>query len=153
MNQMTADNQPLPPVGGDSDQSQVARFRNFLRSTDALTEGSGYINEIRPYDKDPDSRLWFVRVGLVVGTALDDVSQERKPEFQNCDLLIGSTLRRWAEVMHAKGCFSEGSDSLARVRCRFKIRNLRFQPGIHEGKPVLNSRGVLETIEFGWIED
>jgi hypothetical protein len=148
---MQADNASdrLPEVGGAQESAKVSRFRNFIRNTDALTEASGYINEIRPYQKDEETTLWFVRIGMIVGTVPDESKGEgaRKPEFQNCDLLVGSTLRYWAETMKAANV------DISRLRCRFKIRNLRFIADTHEGQPVLNSRGILETIEIGYLED
>lgn len=141
----------LPEVGGKetAGNGKKTSFRNFIRNTDAVTQGSGYINEVRPYQKDSENTLWFVRLGLIVGTVQDTSGEPdaRKPEFQNCDLLVGSTLRRWAEAMHASNA------DISRLRCRFKIRNLRFISDIYEGQPVLNSKGILETIEIGYLED
>jgi len=141
-------NEKLPAVG-ESQPGKVTRFRNFLRSSDSLTEGTGYINEVRPYQKDPDTTLYFVRIGLITGTEAVQGGEEgeRKPVFQNCDLLVGSTLKSWAAAVQGS------SAAIAKIRCHFKIRNLQFVPDIHEGNPVLNSRGVLETVQFGFLED
>jgi len=43
-------------------------------------------------------------------------------------------------------------DPFAGIRMTFVIRNLKFTPGIYEGKPVLNSRGVLEAITIGHLD-
>lgn len=82
-----------------------------------------------------------------MGSKKDDSKGEWVGDIVNCDLLIGSTLRKWAE-------FSEQiKEPFRGVRMKFQIRNLKFMASIHEGKPVLNSRGILETVTFGHIND
>ena len=40
----------------------------------------------------------------------------------------------------------------AGVRMTLTIRNLKFCLGEYDGNPVINSRGVLETITFGHLD-
>jgi len=134
----------LPAVGG-TDKERKA-FRNFLRNTDTMMAGSGFINKVRMHERVGADPLYFVRVGLISGTTADE-NEERRPVYMNADLLVGSTLRHWAEQM-----VSAQAD-LSRLRCRMQIRNFIAVPDLHEGKPVLDTRGVLETIQFGFIEE
>lgn len=88
---------------------------------------------------------YFVRVGLIQGSRKNE-QDEWEGDITNCDLLVGATLRKWAEAMMSF------KDHLAGVRMSFTIRNLKFSAGLYEGKAVLNSRGVLESITIGHLD-
>lgn len=118
-------------------------FQNPLFPNDSVTTCSGFINEIRSHVKDGDT-LFFIRVGLIQGARKNERG-EWVGDITNCDLLVGSTLRKWAESM------KQFTDSFIGIKVTFVIRNLKFTPGIYEGRAVLNSRGVLETISIGYL--
>lgn len=72
-------------------------FKNPLFPNDSVTTCSGFINEIRSHQKGDDV-LYFVRVGLIQGSRKND-HDDWQGDITNCDLLVGSTLRKWAESM------------------------------------------------------
>lgn len=132
-------------MGGQQQKKEARRgFNNPVFPNDSLTTCSGFINEVRSHIKNDDT-LYFVRVGLIQGSRKNE-RDEWEGDFTNCDLLVGPTLKKWAEqMMQFKELFTG-------IRVNFVIRNLKFTPGIYEGKPVLNSRGILEVIEIGHID-
>ena len=139
----------FPEVGENPLAEQPKRddrkgFKNPLFPNDSVTTCSGFINEIRSHQKGDDV-LYFVRVGLIQGSRKND-HDDWQGDITNCDLLVGSTLRKWAESM------KKFKDPFAGIRVGFVIRNLKFTPGLYEGKPVLDSRGVLETISIGHLD-
>ena len=141
----------FPEVGGHSQMGEPQQkkddrkgFQNPLFPNDSVTTCSGFINEIRSHVKDSDT-LFFVRAGLIQGSRRNERG-EWEGDITNCDLLVGSTLKKWAEAM------KQLKDPFAGIRVGFVIRNLKFIPAIYEGKPVLNSRGVLEAITIGHLD-
>ncbi|OZC34600.1 hypothetical protein B9Q17_10055 [Marinobacter vinifirmus] len=134
------------PQAGEQQQKKDDRkgFQNPVFPNDSVTTCSGFINEIRSHAKDSDT-LFFVRAGLIQGARRNDRG-EWEGDITNCDLLVGSTLRKWAESM------KQFKDPFSGIRVTFVIRNLKFTPGIYEGKPVLSSRGVLEAITIGHLD-
>ena len=52
----------------------------------------------------------------------------------------------WAETM------MKFEDPFNGIRVTFVIRNLKFTAGLHEGKPVQNSKGILESISIGHLD-
>jgi len=126
------------------DKGSRKGYQNEIFSNDSLTTCDGFMNEVKSHTKGEET-MYFARVGLLMGSKKNDQG-EWVGDIVNCDLLVGSTLRKWAE-------YTAPIDKPFRgVRMKFKIRNLKFSPGIHEGKPVLNSRGVLETVTFGHLD-
>lgn len=129
-----------------SEKKNRKGFQNQLFLNDSVTMCSGFINELRFHQKDPDDEgLYFVRVGLIQGSKLND-KQDWVGDITNCDLLIGSTLKAWAKAMHPCKKNLEG------IRFQFTVRNLKFIPELYEGKAVLKSRGVLEVISVGHVD-
>lgn len=126
-----------------------APFVNQLYSTDSLTTASGFIHEIKTHEKDNNVN-YFVRVSIITGTEKNPAPTSPDDEytrvFQSVDLLAGRSLGFTLQELLRAGA------NLSKIRVNVQIRNLRFQPGIHEGKPVLNSRGILETITFGILD-
>lgn len=53
---------------------------------------------------------------------------------------------KWAEAM------SKFTDPLVGVKMNFEVRNLVFTPGIYNDKPVMETRGLLETVKFGHLD-
>lgn len=146
--------QELPDVGGQRGTGAPARkpFTNALRQTDSVLRATGYINEVRSYTAPgSDSVLYFARVGLVSGRRRVDGSPDDDAQFenifQNAEFLIGKTLRYWAESVAGMQF-----NPFEKVRCSMTIRNPTFTPGIHDGKAVLDSRGILEVVEFGTVD-
>lgn len=147
---------PLPSVGGDHEQGVPGQskkpFTNALRQTDSVLKATGYINEIRSYTPPgSESTMYFVRVGMISGRRPigdgEGGGQNFENVFQNAEFLVGKTLRYWAEAISGLS-----DNPFGKVKCKMTIRNAVFIPGIHEGKPVLDSRGILEVVEFGNIE-
>jgi len=131
-------------LAGDTPKSDRKTFQNTVYPNDSVTTCSGFINEIRAHDKGDDV-LYFVRAGLIQGSRQKE-SGDWEGDITNCDLLVGSTLKKWAESMLQYDAPFVG------IRVRFVVRNLKFTPGLYEGKPVLNSRGILETITLGQLD-
>lgn len=121
---------------------QRKRFQNNLFDTDSLTKARGFINEIKKVG-DGDSANYFVRAGLFTGSEPDG-QNGYKPVIVNYDLLIGSTLRKFAESL-------KGTDTLKGVPVGLEIRNLHSIPEIYEGKPSKRDRGILEVIHVGFL--
>lgn len=137
----------FPDVGGDPQDAQKKDrkgFQNALYPSDSLTQCSGFINEIKEVTKG-DKTMYFARVGLIVGSEKNE-NDEYQGNIVNADLYVGSTLQKWAETL------SKVTEPLKGIRLRVEIRNLAYTAGIHNDKPVLNSRGILETVKFGHID-
>jgi len=136
----------FPPVGGNEQPAKRDKkgFQNTLFPSDCLTSCSGFINEVKSRSKDGNT-LYFARLGLIMGSKKND-NDEYVGNIVNADLLVGSTLQKWAEAC------SKNPEGLNGIRMRFEIRNLVFEPGIYNDKPVLDSRGILETVKFGHID-
>lgn len=119
-------------------------FTNTIKHNDAITVCDGFVHECKEYNNG-DSMLYFLRVGLLNGSQKDkdDVWTDR---IVNCDLLAGPTITKWCSHIVS-------TDSTpTKMRLRFTIKNLRFFPEIYNEKPVLRSKGTLETIEIGHID-
>lgn len=152
MNNANQSYDDFPEVGGDSrspgsgqaQKSDKKGFQNTLYPNDSVTTCSGFINEIRSHEKNGDT-LYFVRAGLIQGSRKNE-KDEWEGDITNCDLLIGSTLKKWAESM------KQLNNPFGGIRVSFVIRNLKFVPAIFEGKPVLNSRGILEAVSIGHLD-
>lgn len=129
----------------DSEQKDKRRgYKNEIFANDSLTICSGFVSAVKPHVKGEDT-LYFARVGLIQGSKQEEGAWVG--DITNCDLLVGSTLKKWAEEVAGVEDLFKG------VRMTFRIRNLKFTAGIYEGKPVLNSRGILEMVTFGHLND
>lgn len=141
----------FPEVGGEINSQEDREegkkqnsFINQLFPNDSVTKCDGFINEIRSHNTDEDT-LYFLRVGLIQGSERSEDGSWRG-QITNCDLLAGKTVKKWiSSIMDVKS-------SMNGVRVQFHIRNLKFSPGIHEGKPVMNSKGVLEKVVIGQLD-
>ena len=119
------------------------RGQNRLRPNDSLTRCQGFINAIQRHEAN-DKTYYSIRVGLLQGSKKNE-QDEWIGDITNCYLLLGPTLRKWAETL------PELEDPFHGVRCILTIRNLKFYLGTHHDEPVVRSRGVLETITFGHL--
>ncbi len=119
-------------------------YLNRVFPNDAITRCDGFINDLKSHTKD-DETFFFVRVGLIQGSTLSN-DQKWRGDITNCDLLVGSTLKKWAEKMGSVG------DALEGIRVNFTIKNLKYIPELYEGNPVLRSRGILEKVSFGRLD-
>lgn len=135
--------QSSPTQSGGREQDKKG-FVNAVYANDSITDCSGFINDIRSHSKDGET-YYFVRAGLIQGSKRNERG-DWEGDITNCDLLVGSTLKKWAESM------LKITDPMTGIRLRFAVKNLKFTPDIYEGKPVLRSRGVLETITVGHID-
>ena len=137
----------FPDVNGKPVETKTKRgYQNEIYANDSITYCDGFINEVKSHHKG-DETLYFARVGILAGSKRDEAKGEWVGDIVNCDLLIGSTLKKWAEYVEPI------KEPFRGVRMKFQIRNLKFMAGIYEGKPVLNSRGILETVTFGHLAD
>lgn len=142
---LPVDESPQENKGNSADQKNNRKgYQNTLFPNDSITEASGFINEVRCHEKDGE-KLFFVRVGLIQGSRKNDEGNW-EGDIANVDLLIGSTLKKWAETM------IEFNATLSGLKIRFVIRNLKFSAGMYENKPVLNSRGILEEFTIGHLD-
>lgn len=134
------------PQMGEQQQKKDDRkgFQNPLYPNDSVTTCSGFINEIRSYDKNGDT-LFFVRAGLIDGSRKND-NGEWVGDITNCDLLVGSTLKKWAESMKPH------KEAITGIRMNFVIRNRKGVAEIYEGKPILKTKGVLEVVTIGHLD-
>ena len=149
MNNSYSAQNDFPEVGSQPEADSAKKddrkgFQNALFPNDSVTTCSGFINEIRSHVKDGDT-LFFLRVGLIQGSRKNG-NDNWEGDITNCDLLVGSTLKKWAEKMESS------KDAFIGLRVSFVIRNLKFAAGIHDGKPILNSRGILEVITIGHLD-
>lgn len=127
------------------DKAEVKAFTNVLHPNDSLTTCGGFINEIRPKDIS-GKRFYFVRVGIVQGSR-QGTDNNWIGDITNCDLLVGMTLKKWVEsVINLK-------DPLPGIKVSMAIRNLKFIPEIYDSKPVLKTRGILEKITIGYLNE
>lgn len=131
--------------GNAGNASRKKGYQNELYANDSVTTCSGFISDIKAYQPAGSAEpMFFVRVGLIQGSKQQGT--EWVGDITNCDLIAGSTLKKWA------ASFSQAKNPFAGIRCRFVVRNLKFVPELYEGKPVLKSRGVLEQVTFGHID-
>lgn len=121
-------------------------FINRIRRGETLTTGWGYINEIREHRKG-DKTLFFVSIGLQSGWQ-DTGGEQPEPVYQNIELLVGSTLVKSLSLL--KGVYTKET---GKPYGFVQIRNLVFSATAGDDKIFLNTRGVLETITFGHLED
>lgn len=121
-------------------------FSNRIRRGETLTSGWGYINEIREHTKG-DKTLLFVSIGLQSGWR-DGGGDQPEPVYQNIELLVGSTLVKTLSLF--KGEYTKDT---GKPYGYVQIRNLVFSATAGEEKIFLNTRGVLETITFGQLDD
>lgn len=117
-------------------------FSPKVNPNDAVTHCSGFINDVRVNMKDPENPLYFIRCGLITGSEKDE-NNEWQGKIQNVDLLCGHSVISFA------GVIARNSDIFKGIRFSFSIRNLFFDPVIVEGKPFLNTRGILEAVSVG----
>lgn len=129
---------PVPESRGERKGS----FRNYLFSSDSLTECSAFISEIKAHQKG-DETMYFARLGLIQGSE-EQGGERRRKVGNNIDVLVGKTLRGWAAA--------NIGDHLKSLTAKVKIRNLVFEPVLVENKAHLNNRGILETVEFGYLD-
>ena len=127
-------------------------LRNAVASKDCLTTATGFIVSIRQHERESDMQcMYFVSAGLFVGSVKDEAAPTGwRGRIQNCDLIVGPALWKWAEAMYY---FAQKGEQLKRIRCNLVIRNLRYQADLHDGKPVLRSRGVLEQVVYGGFDE
>ena len=131
------------PNGEPTPAAGRPRGQNRLRPNDSLTRCPGFINAIQQHEAN--GRTYYaIRVGLLQGSKKNE-KDEWIGDITNCYLLLGPTLRKWAETMHGL------EDPFRGVRCILTIRNLKFYLGTHNDEPVVRSRGALETITFGHL--
>jgi len=130
-------------TNNESDKVKGKRpFINQLFQTDSLTVANGFINGIRSHVKG-DRTLYFVSVGLLQGSVQD--GDNYKGDITNCDVLAGSTLDKWLSGL------VDIDNPLKGIRVSMEIRNLKFLPKLHDGKAYVDTRGILETVKFGYI--
>lgn len=126
-------------------KSDKKGYQNFLYPNDSVRESAGFINEIRCHEKDGE-KLYFVRAGLLQGSKKNDQTGEWEGDIVNVDLLVGPTLKKWAETS------IQCNATLSGVKMRMVVRNLKFAAGIYDGKPVLDNRGTLEEFKIGHLD-
>ncbi|WP_018694197.1 hypothetical protein [Algicola sagamiensis] len=137
-------NEQENPQSSTENKKEKKHFINQLQYSDSLLQCEGFINGINEAKKDGRS-LFFAKVGLIQGR-IPDGDDRYKFRITNCDLLIGKTLEKWAAE------FLAHADLLNGLVMRFEIRNLTFEPVLHDGKAYLNNKGVLETVQFGSLK-
>jgi hypothetical protein len=137
-----ADFPELPDSNQTSSKKGSGSFINQLKPNDSLTVANGFINGVRKHVKG-DRTLYFVSVGIFQGSTL--VGDDYKGNITNFDVLAGSTLERWMSSL------ADVENPLKGVRFRLEFRNLKFIPRIHEGKAFVDSFGILETVQVGYL--
>lgn len=133
-------------AGGDRPANSFAPrkkgFTNPVFPNDSVTVCPGFLNAVKAVEKNSRT-LYFVRVGIIHGSKQEEDGYVG--DITNCDLLVGDTLGKWVQGL------LRSNDSYDGVRMRFTIRNLRFTADIYDGKPVLRSRGILESVAIGHL--
>lgn len=124
-------------------------FANRLFSTDSLTEGHAYINSIRVVPGQNDRELVFVSLGLQSGSVPAADGEGYEPVYQNVDVLCGVGLERSLKMLAG-----EYTKDTGKLYGRVQIRNLVFraEPSERDERIFLNTRGILETLQFGSLE-
>lgn len=137
-------NMELPSDEQDSLGDGPYSFSPKINPNDSITRCSGFINEVKVNNKDPNKPLYFIRCGLITGSVKDE-EDKWQGKMQNVDLLCGRSLVLFA------GVIARNSDVFKGVKFSFCIRNLFFEPVIVEDKPYLNTRGILEAVSVGKV--
>ena len=114
-------------------------FKNVVRENDSLTTCPGFINQVRQVDG-----VYYVKAGLIAGSSPS--GDGFRANIHNVELRVGPTLKKWAQT------YGGLDRSCAGVRLSFVIRNLQYLARIKDGKPVLDTRGTIETITFGHLD-
>jgi hypothetical protein len=117
------------------------RFTNRIRRGETLTTGYAYVNSITKVKKG-DEDLWFISLGLQSGWQPGDQEDKPKPVYQNIDLLIGQSLLE-----------GEYTKETGKLYGFVQIRNLVFIPKEGTDTIFLNTRGILESITFGQLDE
>ncbi len=124
-------------------------FENVIRRGETVTKGWGYLSQVRRHERAGQDPLFFASIGLQCGWKPGENPEKPDPIFQNVELLIGSTCVR--SMMALEG---EHTKESGLIYGYFVIRNLNWSVApVDEGKAYLNSRGILETVQFGWIDE
>lgn len=137
--------QDFPDFDQNANQAGTQKakpFINQLYPNDSLTVCNGFINEVRAHTKG-DRTMYFVSVGLFQGSIQE--GDDYKGDITNCDVLAGSTLEKWLAGLAGI------ENPLKGIRMRMEFRNLKFLPKLHDGKAYVDSRGILETVQFGHL--
>lgn len=114
-------------------------YKNVIRENDSMTICPGFINQVRKVDEN-----YFIKAGLIIGSVMS--SDGWRGDITNVELRLGHTLKKWAEA------FGQIGNKASGVRVTFKIRNLKFSAKLKDDKPMLESRGIIETITFGHLD-
>lgn len=124
-------------------------YTNKLRRGECLTTGWAYINEIRSHVKDANTTLYFVSIGLQSGwKAPAPGSDKPEPVYQNLELLVGNSLVKTLSLF--QGAYTKDT---GKPYGQVQIRNLVFSAAAGDEKIFLNTRGILETITFGQLDE
>ena len=118
-------------------------FENKLNPNDDITLAKGFIHDINVFSKDGKD-VFFVNVGLKKGSAFVDGAWVTN--FENASLVLGVTLRKLGETLSCRPDFFKG------IIMDMEIKNYRSSPSIYNDKPVVDRKGVLESLKIGFIE-
>lgn len=129
----------------DSNQ-QRAVFRNELHRSDSLTTGYAYINSIRVIPHGDKFNV-FASLGMMVGREQDETKTEYVPVYENIDVLVGRTLSKSMRLLAG-----EYTKETGKLFGRVQVRNLRYSIDSTDKGVFLNTRGILETFEMGYLD-
>lgn len=126
-------------------QAEKKPFSNQLYPNDSLTVGLGFINDVSEYLAPGAAEpMYFFRVGMMQGSVQSEAGWVG--DISNYDLIAGATLRKFAKSL------KNHPDLMKGVRVTMEVRNLKSFAEIYEGAAVLRTRGVLESMKIGWID-
>lgn len=132
--------------GNATEKEKTGHFTNKIRRGETLTSGWAYLNEVRSHQKG-DKTLWFASLGLQCGWQ-DSGGDKPEPVYQNIELLVGSSLVKTLSLLEG-----EYTKETGKPYGQVQIRNLIFSATEGTERIFLNTRGVLETITFGQLDE
>ncbi len=147
----TAVSPGLIPAHQEDDQKRQHRpsFSNELRRGDSLHVGMAYIHEIRVNRDVPEGQSPHVFVSLGVQNGYRKVDEEKsEPVYQSVDVLAGRTCAR--SLMLLEGTWTKENGKLYGLA---QIRNLVFRVETNSSGTFLENRGILETFQFGYLDN
>lgn len=120
---------------------------NDLYRTDALTTAMAFINSIRIH-RDGDRENVFVSLSMMVGRERDPQNPDDfVPVYEFVDVLAGRTIAKSLKLLQG-----EYSRETGKLFGRVEIRNLRWKADVKDDKVYMNSRGILETFQMGYLD-
>ncbi|MCH2089497.1 MAG: hypothetical protein MK175_20130 [Pseudoalteromonas sp.] len=120
-------------------------------SDEGIREYQGFLNRLKRVDKDGGESLWFARIGYFNGFEKKESGEKyAKRIIDNVEVLVSAKLKSFIESIYTGDEDKNLPDDMNKVIFNFRIKNLKYEAIIHNDKPYLQTKGVLEGIGVGF---